>query len=101
MKATDAMLLPDYAPDAETAMRIGELVGGSWEVHRDLVQHIAFYLHRRGEQQGREIEEDDLRRLLETEATYAPLANDFIALTRLRGTLLEERLRRYRFLHLA
>ena len=101
MKATDAMLLPDYAPDAATADAIGQLVGGSWEVHRDLVQHLAFHLHRRGEQQGREIEEVDLRRLLAAEAAYAPLIDDFVALTRLRGTLLEERLGHYRFLHLA
>ena len=101
MKATDTMLLPDYAPDTEVADSLGRLVGGSWEVHRDLVQHLAFHMHQRGEQQGREISETDLRRLLKVEPAFAPLVEDFIALTRLRGTLLEERLGRYRFLHLA
>ncbi len=45
MKATDAMLLPEYAPDEEIADRLGRLVGGSREVHRDLVQHLAFVMH--------------------------------------------------------
>ena len=101
MKATDSMLLPDYAPDTEVADSLGRLVGGSWEVHRDLVQHLAFHMHQRGERQGGELAEMDLRRLLTAEPAFAPLVDDFIALTRLRGTLLEERLGRYRFLHLA
>jgi hypothetical protein len=101
MKATDAMLLPDYAPDAEMADAIGQLIGGSWEVHRDLVQHLAFHMHQRGDKQGREIEEADLRRILAAEPAYVPLADDFVKLTRLRGALLEERLGSYRFLHLA
>jgi formylglycine-generating enzyme required for sulfatase activity len=101
IKATDAMLLPDYAPDAEMADAIGQLIGGSWEVHRDLVQHLAFHMHRRGEKQGREIQEADLRRILAAEPAYAPLEEPFVKLTRLRGTLLEERFGSYRYLHLA
>lgn len=101
MKATDNMLLPRYALDEEAAHRIGQLVGGSREVHRDLVQYLAFTMHRRGETQGREISEDDLRDVLNDDPVYAPLVDDFIALTRLRGTLLEERLGIYRFIHLA
>jgi hypothetical protein len=101
MRAVDAMLLPDYNPDVETTDYLGQFIGGNWEVHRDLVQHLAFQMHRRGPEQGREIKETDLRRLLAEETAYAPLANTFIAVTRQRGTLLEERLERYRFLHLA
>lgn len=101
MKATNAMLLPDYLPDTTTADFIGQLIGGNWEVHRDLVQHLAFHMHQRGAEQGREIAEDDLRRVLNAEPAYAPLVDDFVRLTRLRGTLLEERLSTYRFLHLA
>lgn len=101
MKATDAMLLPDYAPDVETADFIGQFVGGNMEVHRDMMQHLAFHMHRRGEKQGREIAERDLRRVLSAEPAYAPLVDPLVQLTRLRGTLLEERLGRYRFLHLA
>lgn len=101
LKATDAMLLPEYAPDQATADRIGSLVGGSREVHRELVQHLAFAMHRRGAAQGREITEGELRRLLNAGSFSSSLVNDFIALTRLRGTLLEERMGRYRFVHLA
>ncbi len=101
MKATDAMLLPEYAPDEAVANRLGRLVGQSQSVHRELVQHLAFEMHQRGETQGREIEEDDLRRVLQNHPSYAHLTEDFIGLTRQRGTLLEERLGQYRFLHLA
>ena len=100
MKATDAMLLPDYGPDEEVADEIGRLVGGSRERHRDLVQHLAYHLHGQGPEQGREVTEPALRDILAREPAYAELADDFIALTRLRGTLLEERLGLYRFLHL-
>ena len=101
LKATDAMLLPDYAPDAEVAHEIGRRVGGSREVHRELVQHVAFGMQRRGPSQGREVTEDELRRLLADSPTPASSADELIALTRLRGTLLEERLGTYRFIHLA
>jgi predicted NACHT family NTPase len=70
-------------------------------VHRDLVQHLAFAMHSRGEKLGREISEDDLRAVLRQNPAYATAIDDFIALTRLRGTLLEERLGVYRFIHLA
>jgi predicted NACHT family NTPase len=101
MKATDVMLLPEYIPDREVADRLGRLVGGRWEIHRDLLQHLGFHMHSRGEQQGREINEDGLKQVLSAEATYAPLVDDFIALTRLRGTLLAERLGNYEFIHLS
>jgi formylglycine-generating enzyme required for sulfatase activity/RecA/RadA recombinase len=100
-KATDAMLLPEYAPEVEVAHLVGSLVGGNQSVHRDLVQHLAFEMHRRGETQGREIDEDELLRILDNHPSYPHLTNDFISLTRQRGTLLEERLGHYRFLHLA
>lgn len=64
MKATDAMLLPEYSLDQEVASRIGGMVGGSREMHRDLLQHLAFNMHRQGDSQGREIDEDNLRKLL-------------------------------------
>lgn len=101
MKATDAMLLPGYAPDEAVAERIGRLVGGSREVHRELVQHLAFAMHRRGEVQGREITERELRKVLAAGSFSDSLADDFIALTRLRGTLLEEQMGSYRFIHTA
>jgi hypothetical protein len=101
MKATDAILLPDYAPDEEVADQIGRAVGGSLEVHRDLIQHLAFHMHQKGEKQGREVSEETLREIMAQEPLYADMVDDLIALTRVRGTLLEERMGMYRFLHLA
>jgi len=100
MKATDAMLLPEYALDEAVAERVGRLVGGSREIRRELAQHLAFAMHRRGETQGREIGERDLRRVLGAVSSFSPLVGDFIALTRMRGMLLEERMGTYRFIHL-
>jgi len=99
MKATDAMLAPDYAPDETTTSGIGRLVGGI-QIHRDLAQFLAFTLHARGKN-GREISEDDLKKVLAENPLYQPLILDFIAVTRLRGTLLEERQCQYRFIHLS
>jgi len=99
MKATDAMLAPDYAPDESTTTGIGRLVGGS-QMHRGLAQYLAFTMHARGIN-GREINEDDLKKVLAAHSLYQPLIPDFIALTRLRGTLLEERQCQYRFIHLS
>ncbi|MGH7494141.1 MAG: SUMF1/EgtB/PvdO family nonheme iron enzyme [bacterium] len=101
MKATDNILKPEYSQDVETANRIGRLVGGSLERHREVVQYLAFAMHCRGTRQGREISEYELRQALADNPVFAPLLDDFIALTRLRGTLLEERLGNYRFIHLA
>ncbi|MCB0176562.1 MAG: SUMF1/EgtB/PvdO family nonheme iron enzyme, partial [Anaerolineae bacterium] len=101
MKATDAMLLPEYTPDEEVANRLGGLVGESQSVHRELVQYLAFEMHQRGSTQGREIDEDDLRQVLDNHPTYPHLTSDLITLTKQRGTLLEERLGQYRFIHLA
>ncbi|MSP14046.1 MAG: NACHT domain-containing protein [Chloroflexi bacterium] len=100
MKATDAMLLPEYSQDQEVAESIGRLVG-SLETHRELAQHLAFAMHQRGENQGREISEKDLRRVLGEVKAFAALADELIKITRLRGTLLEEREGNYRFIHLA
>ncbi|MEZ4539101.1 MAG: hypothetical protein R3C43_03850 [Chloroflexota bacterium] len=73
-KATEVMLMPDYSPqDEEVADRIGRLIGGRKELHRDLSQHLAFHMHSRGEQQGREIDEDGLRAVLSTDVRFAQL----------------------------
>jgi len=101
-RATDNLLWPDYGlEDADALEQIRGFVGQSHEVHRELVQQIAWELHCLGDQQGREIEEDALRRLLRAAGQPDELARNFLQLTRLRGTLLEERFGLYRFFHLA
>lgn len=101
MRATDTMLWPEHTLDEEAAQHIGRLVGGTYESHRELVQHLAFAMHRRGPLQGREIEEGDIRKVLSEVPEFVPLMDSFLMLTRLRGTLLEERMGVYRFIHLA
>ncbi|MEZ4727898.1 MAG: SUMF1/EgtB/PvdO family nonheme iron enzyme [Caldilineaceae bacterium] len=100
-RATQALLQPNYTLDDAVARQIGELVGGNPVQHRSLVEYLAFQMHQAGETQGREQSHDDLGRLLNQEAALAPLADAFLALTRVRGGLLEERLGAYRFFHLA
>ena len=100
-RATQALLQPNYTLDDEVARQIGELVGGHQLQHRNLLEYLAFQMHEAGETQGREQSHDDLSRLLNQEATLAPLADAFLALTRVRGGLMEERLGSYRFFHLA
>ncbi|XCN75075.1 MAG: SUMF1/EgtB/PvdO family nonheme iron enzyme [Candidatus Electrothrix aestuarii] len=95
------MLYPDYGMDNEVLEHIGRLIGGSEKKHRDLSQYIAFQMHIKGDKQGREISEDGLREILSKNTDYAELCEDFIQLTRLRGTLMEERFGIYRFIHLA
>jgi hypothetical protein len=101
MKAVDNLLYPEYALDEMAADHLRGLVGGSHELHRDMVQHIAFAMHSQGRDQGREIDEPALRRVLAEEPNYAAHVDALIHNTRLRGALLEERLGSYRFVHLA
>ncbi len=100
-KAVDNLLYPEYSLDEMAAEHLRGLVGGSHEKHRDMVQHVAYAMHSQGEEQGREIDEAALRRVLAEEPTFVPHIDDLIRHTRLRGALLEERLGSYRFVHLA
>jgi len=99
-KAVDAMLRPDYALDVEVTQQIESRLG-NLGLAREMLQFLAFHMHDQGEAQGREIEETALRRILTQEETYRPYVDALIALTRQRGTLLEERGGLYRFLHLS
>jgi formylglycine-generating enzyme required for sulfatase activity len=95
------MLYPDYGMDNQVLEHIGGLIGGSEKKHRDLAQFIAFHMHDRGKEQGREIAEDGLREIINGNQNYVELCKDFIQLTRMRGSLMEERFGMYRFIHLA
>ncbi|MDX1506576.1 MAG: hypothetical protein R3221_12720, partial [Spongiibacter sp.] len=82
MKAIDALLLPEYASDKVAAAFSGRQLGARRETHRDLVQHIAFHMHKQGPTQGREIDEATLRDMLKQEPSFAAITDDFISLTR-------------------
>ncbi len=100
-RATKALLKPDYTLDDEVATQIGALIGGNPGQHRALVEYLAFAMHQAGQQQGRDRSEDEIRSLLQAAPELAPLSEAFIQLTRVRGSLMEERMRSYRFFHLS
>ncbi|MEM7802564.1 MAG: NACHT domain-containing protein, partial [Chloroflexota bacterium] len=100
-KATEALISPDYSVDEHVAQEIARFVG-DFSKHLSLVQYLAFHMHQWGDEQGREIEEDDLRDLLdEPDSGLREQRRPFLTTTRERGTLMEERLGLYRFIHLS
>lgn len=100
-KSVDVILRPDHAPDQKVTDEIEKRIGGSLSMNREMLQHLAFYMHIQGNELGREIDETKLRNILEAEPTYKPFVSELIAQTRQRGTLLEERGGLYRFIHLS
>ncbi|MBV7329838.1 SUMF1/EgtB/PvdO family nonheme iron enzyme [Chloroflexi bacterium TSY] len=101
LRTTETMLWPEYTLDEEAAEQIGRAVGGCPEIHRELVQHLAFAMHDHGSQQCSEIQEEDVRQILCNVTEFEEFVDSFCTLTRLRGTLLVERLGTYQFIHLA
>lgn len=101
-KAIDVVLRPDNAPDIKVTEEIEKRIAGSLAMNREMLQYLAFHMHARGKDQGREIDEPSLRAILETEKVYSPhVIDELISQTRQRGTLLEERGGLYGFLHLS
>ncbi len=100
-KSVDVILRPDNVPDIKVREEIEKRIAGSLPMNREMLQHLAFHMHARGDEQGREIDEAGLRKILESEPTYQPHVNDLIQQTRQRGTLLEESGGLYRFMHLS
>ncbi|MDA0244402.1 MAG: SUMF1/EgtB/PvdO family nonheme iron enzyme [Chloroflexi bacterium] len=112
-KAVDNMILSQHHRDEETRLELENLVGDK-VLHNSLLQYLAFQMHSEGEQvqaeatpndelmlvKGRDIEEQALRRLLTGQELFEPLVVPFIYVTKERGTLMEERLGTYRFIHL-
>jgi len=101
LKAVDAILRPDYNLDQSVSEEIEHRVAGSLAMNREMLQYLAYHMHRKGDEQGREITEESLSEILLQESTYAPFVSELIAQTRQRGTLLEERGGLYRFIHLS
>lgn len=99
-KAVDAMLRPDYALDQDVTDAIERRLG-SLASAREMLQFLAFHMHNRGDQQGREISEEELCQVFEKEPAFVPRVNALLNQTNQRGTLLEERGGSYRFLHLS
>ncbi|MCL5999847.1 MAG: SUMF1/EgtB/PvdO family nonheme iron enzyme [Chloroflexi bacterium] len=98
-KAAETMIQLDYLPDVEVRQALQGAVGNSWTDQYEMVQQLAYHLHHQGENQGRDIDEDDLRSAF-AETDYAAFVDALIDYTRNRGGLLEERMGAYRFIHL-
>ena len=109
MEVADTLLTSSHNPDEEVAQRL-EKLGGDWRGRRELCQFAAFQMHSRGKEAGREIGERELsdvlcgylteRRHKSTDVATA-LVDDFIAVNRQRGGLMEEQAGRHRFSHLS
>ncbi len=98
-KAIEAMLSSDYTLDEDVSRDIRNRIGV--KLSREMLALLAFRMHQRGQEQGREIEEDALKKILNNEPSYAPFVRQLLSQTRQRGTLLEERDGEYRFIHLS
>ena len=91
------MLQVDYGREESDIRELST----DWKLFRDMAQHLALHMHRQGRDQGREIEEPELKAALRQEAEFAPRIDDFLGHARQRGSVLEERDGAYRFIHLA
>jgi formylglycine-generating enzyme required for sulfatase activity len=109
MEVVDTLLTSAHNPDERVAQRLARL-GGDERTRRDMFQVLAFQMHSRGQEAGREIGEREMadwlcaylteRRRRQAEVAEELVA-DFIAVSRQRGGLLDERAGRYRFTHLS
>ncbi|MFZ0255514.1 MAG: NACHT domain-containing protein, partial [Gammaproteobacteria bacterium] len=95
-KAINALLQVDYGREERDVRELST----NWKPYRDMAQHLALHMHQQGRDQGREIEEPALKAVLRQEAEFKLRIDDFLSHARQRGSVLEERNRVYRFIHL-
>ena len=109
MEVVDTLLTSSYNPDEAVAQRLAQL-GGDWRMRRDMLQYLAFQMHSRGQEAGREIGERELTEVLctylcqrrhKSPTAAEALVADLVSVSRQRGGLLEERAGQYRFSHLS
>jgi len=96
-KAINALLQVDYGVEQSDIRELST----DWKLYRDMAQHLALHMHLQGRDQGREIEEAELKAALRQEREFVPRIDDFLGHARQRGSVLEERDGAYRFIHLA
>jgi formylglycine-generating enzyme required for sulfatase activity len=96
-KAVNALLQVDYGREEEDIPELAK----NWKPHRDMAQHLAYRMHGQGPEQGWEIEEAALKRILQEAPIFQPHIEAFLHQARQRGSLLEERGGVFRFIHLA
>ena len=96
-KAINALLQVDYGREESDIRELAT----DWKLYRDMAQHAAFHLHQQGRDQGREIDEAALTKILRTEIEFKPRIDDFLSHARQRGSVVEEHGGAFRFIHLA
>lgn len=96
-KAVNTLLQVDYGREESDNNELAK----DWKPFRDMAQHLAFYMHELGSNQGREIEEPALRAALAEDADFKPRIEGFVIHARQRGSVVEEVAGAFRFLHLA
>lgn len=96
-KAINALLQVDYGHDESV---INDLKA-DWKPLREMAQYLAWHMHQQGHDQGREIEEAQLRTILKQDDRHQPRIEQFLHQARQRGSVMEERGGAYRFIHLA
>ncbi|MCP5195607.1 MAG: SUMF1/EgtB/PvdO family nonheme iron enzyme [Gammaproteobacteria bacterium] len=96
-KAINALLQVDYGREEGDIRELAT----DWKLYRDMAQQLAFHMHQQGDDQGREIEEPALKKVLCKEIEFKPHIDNFLSHARQRGSVLEEHGGIYRFIHLA
>jgi formylglycine-generating enzyme required for sulfatase activity len=99
-EAVEKLLFPDFGTDVKAQAHLRKLLHADQKTQRNMMQHIAVALHTRGRTQGRTVEKTALEQLLAA-SPFAAHTEQLLALSSLRGGLLEERNGRYQFMHLA
>ncbi len=100
-KAVEALLKPDHKDDGDVARDLVHFGAGSLEMNRDMLQYLAYHMHQSGEQQGRDVGEEAIKKMLCQDETYRPHVEALLEEARTRSTLLEFREQQYRFMHLS
>ncbi len=100
LKVTDSLLEPEHSLDESVKDILGKTVGGSREFHRDMLEWLAFAMHSQGEEQGKLINEHDLKAVLSKEERFRPHIEDLVAFTRARGSVLKAEGEIFSFIHL-
>ena len=110
-EVVSALVTASYSfPRDENAARQVRQIGGDPQLRLDMCQHLAFELHGRGKEAGRDIEEQELKDLLcrylterrkKSQEDATRLVDDFVLASRQRGGLLQVLAGYYRFTHLS
>ncbi|MEO0974852.1 MAG: SUMF1/EgtB/PvdO family nonheme iron enzyme, partial [Pseudomonadota bacterium] len=95
--AIDTLFKADYAFDVDVANRLRR----DWELQREIAQQLAFRMHLSGQDQGRQIDEDEIIRELREYEEFVSHTKDFLRQIRERASVMEERDGMFRFIHLA